>query len=130
MKKLQITKYRFLNWLISDKDDVEYWGNRFIHELKSNGEIAITVEELFEARDELPSHLFEDQLDDKEIFEGKDIPIERIELTTIDWTEELKRCKEDPLYFFSNYFTINGRQPTDIEKERAKRTLKMIGNGE
>lgn len=26
--------------------------------------------------------------------------------------EEIKKCKESPYYFYTNYFTVNGQRPT------------------
>lgn len=72
-KKYTITKKKFLDWLFSDIEDWEYWGFRWIKEMKEYGEVAITVEELFEQRDSLPGHLF--CLDDID-----EIPINKVEL--------------------------------------------------
>ena len=42
-KKYKLTKKRFADWLFSDSDDVEYWGRRFVSELRDEGEYSITV---------------------------------------------------------------------------------------
>ena len=37
--------------------------------------------------------------------------------------EEIQKCKEDPVYFYETYFTINGKKPpklTDMQKEVLK----------
>lgn len=34
--------------------------------------------------------------------------------------EEMKRCSEDPYYFFMNYWTINGKKPTISREEYEK----------
>jgi hypothetical protein len=77
-----ITKKEFLSWLISDIDDVKYWGGRFIKDLKKQGRIAITAEELFHERATLPGHLFKDQFRDGfEYLEEEDISIRIIKMT-------------------------------------------------
>ena len=34
------------------------------------------------------------------------------------WEEEYKRCQEDPVYFYENYFLINGEKPVVTDKDR------------
>lgn len=58
-KKYKLTKKRFVDWLFSDDDDVEYWGTRFISELRDEGELSITLQEIFDERDEVPAHILE-----------------------------------------------------------------------
>ena len=117
-KDYSITKKQFLTWLISDSDDTEYWGKRFIEELKQNNEIAITTEELFAERAELPAHLFNEGDDG-------DIPISEIELTHTSWEEEYEKCVRYPIYFFENYCTINGSKPSTATIRR----LNLVYNG-
>lgn len=38
-KKYKLTKKRFADWLFSDSDDVEYWGRRFVNELRDEENI-------------------------------------------------------------------------------------------
>lgn len=78
-RKYQITKQGFLAWLISDVDDVKYWGDRFIKDLKTDNKIAVTVHELFHERETLPGWLFRNQVEnEEELYE--DIPIKDIDL--------------------------------------------------
>ena len=58
-KKYKLTKKRFADWLFSDSDDVEYWGRRFVSELRDEGEYSITLQEIFDERDEVPAHILE-----------------------------------------------------------------------
>ncbi len=58
-KKYKLTKKRFANWLFSDSDDVEYWGRRFVSELRDNGEYSITLQEIFDERDEIPIYILD-----------------------------------------------------------------------
>jgi hypothetical protein len=125
-KKYKITKKKFLDYLLNDVDDMEYWGNRWIQEMKQYGEISITVEELFAERGQLPFYLFED--DYPELV--GDIDVEDIELVHTDWKEEYDRCKEQPMYFFENYVEINGERPSPeiIEKLRKYYETKVLKN--
>ena len=34
-KKYKLKKKRFVDWLFSDSDDIQYWGARLIKELKN-----------------------------------------------------------------------------------------------
>lgn len=82
-KRFKITQADFLNWLISDTDDIKYWGKRFTRELLESNEIQVTTQQLFDERSELPGHLFTKYFDEAEIFsdaDSRDIPIEKIEL--------------------------------------------------
>ena len=54
MKKYKLKKERFLEWIFSDRDDIEYWGRRFVKDLTKEHKINFTLQELFEERDELP----------------------------------------------------------------------------
>jgi|5_EtaG_2_1085323.scaffolds.fasta_scaffold107969_2 hypothetical protein len=62
-KKYKLTKQRFADWLFSDSDDVEYWGRRFVNELRDEGEYSITLQEIFDERDEVPVHILENYSD-------------------------------------------------------------------
>ena len=54
MKKYKLKKERFLDWMFSDRDDIEFWGNYFVNQLREKGTITYTTQNLFEERDELP----------------------------------------------------------------------------
>jgi|TARA_R110002020_G_scaffold119205_7_gene272071 hypothetical protein len=58
-KKYKLKKKRFADWLFADSDDVEYWGRRFVSELRDEGEYNITLQEIFDERDEVPVHILE-----------------------------------------------------------------------
>ena len=58
-KKYKLKKKRFVDWLFSDSDDIQYWGARLIKELKSEGEFNITLQDMFDERDEIPIHILE-----------------------------------------------------------------------
>ena len=58
-KKYKLTKKRFADWLFSDSDDIDYWGRRFVSELIDEGEYSITLQEIFDERDEIPAHILE-----------------------------------------------------------------------
>jgi len=38
--------------------------------------------------------------------------------------EEMEKCMADPVYFYENYFTINGKKPGPMAEE-SKRALRM-----
>ena len=59
-KKYKLKKKAFANWMFADRDDIEYWGNRFINELIDEGEYTITLQEIFDERDDVPAHILED----------------------------------------------------------------------
>ena len=58
-KKYKLKKKRFADWLFSDSDDVEYWGRRLVSELRDEGEYSITLQEIFDERDEVPYYILE-----------------------------------------------------------------------
>ena len=62
-KKYKVTKKAFANWMFSDRDDCRYWGNRFINELIDEGKCSITLQEIFDERDEVPVHILENYHD-------------------------------------------------------------------
>ena len=62
-KKYKLKKKRFADWLFSDSDDVEYWGRRFVSELRDEGEYSITLQEIFDERDSVPSFILENYND-------------------------------------------------------------------
>jgi hypothetical protein len=62
-KKYKLTKKRFVDWIFSNSDDVEYWGRRLISELRDEGEYSITLQEIFDERDEVPAHILENYHD-------------------------------------------------------------------
>jgi dynactin complex subunit len=57
--KYKLKKSRFLNYMFSDFDDTKYWGTYFLNELKQNGKIEYTVEQMLSERDELPLYIME-----------------------------------------------------------------------
>ena len=63
-KKYKLKKIRFVDWLFSDSDDIQYWGARLIKELKNEGEFNITLQEImFDERDSVPSFILENYND-------------------------------------------------------------------
>ena len=62
-KKYNVTTKEFTDWLFSDSDDVEYWGRRFVNELRDEGEYSITLQEIFDERDEVPVYILENYSD-------------------------------------------------------------------
>lgn len=81
--KFKLKRKEFINWLISDLEDIEYFGNRLRKELIETGSCTITAEELFNERDSIPGFLLEDQMTSNEIYEGLDtqeVPIEEVKL--------------------------------------------------
>ena len=62
-KKYKLTKKRFADWLFSDSYDVEYWGRRFVSELRDEGEYSITLQEIFDEIDEVPVYILENYHD-------------------------------------------------------------------
>ena len=57
MKKYKLKKSRFLDWMFSDSDDIQYWGGYLLNEFKENGKIDYTIDEMLSERDELPRWL-------------------------------------------------------------------------
>lgn len=43
----------------------------------------------------------------------------------MDWEKELEKCKKDQVYFFENYFLINGQKPTKQQVENMDYYLKL-----
>lgn len=62
-KKYKLKKKRFVDWLFSDSDDIQCWGARLFNSLKSEGEFNITLQEVFEERDSVPSFILENYND-------------------------------------------------------------------
>lgn len=75
--KYTLKKKRFIEWVIDDYDDVAYWGNRVREDLINEGECKITLEEMLDDRDCIPSFMLEeytdDWLDDDDFEEDVDI---------------------------------------------------------
>jgi hypothetical protein len=57
--KYKLEKSRFLNWMFNDSDDQKYWGTHFLNELKENGKIEYSVEQMLNERDELPMYIMQ-----------------------------------------------------------------------
>ena len=79
-KKYKLTKKRFADWLFSDSDDVEYWGRRFVSELRDEGEYSITLQEIFDERDEVPVYILENYDDDVFDSQFPEVCITEVEL--------------------------------------------------
>ena len=77
MYKYKLTKKRFADWLFSDSDDVEYWGRRFVSELRGEGECSITLQEIFDERDEIPAYILDN-------YSGDDDEVSITEVELID----------------------------------------------
>ena len=77
-KKYKLTKQRFADWLFSDSDDVEYWGRRFVSELRDEGEYSITLQEIFDERDEIPVHILDGYIEQGIL--GSEVCITEVEL--------------------------------------------------
>ena len=75
-KKLyNLKKSRFLDWMFSDFDDIQYWGGYLLNEFKENGKIEYTIEDMLAERDVLPVWIMEgNQLEymDEEMIEDMD----------------------------------------------------------
>ena len=52
-----VTKQTFLNWFISDKDDIHYLGNLVRNNLYSSGQSIITIESLFNQCEYIPENI-------------------------------------------------------------------------
>jgi hypothetical protein len=78
-KKYKLTKKAFANWIFADRDDCRYWGNRFINELMDEGECSITLQEIFDERDEVPAHILENYPQD-DGFDYTEVCITEVEL--------------------------------------------------
>lgn len=66
MSKYTLKKQRFIEWLIDDHTDRVYFGRRFCNELIKDHKINVTLEELFNERDVIPSYILveADEIDD------------------------------------------------------------------
>jgi len=42
--------------------------------------------------------------------------------------EEMQKCKEDPVYFYENYFLIDGEKPPKLHKSQ-KNNLRVMASG-
>ena len=64
--KYTLKKQRFIEWLIDDHEDRVYFGRRFCNELIKDHKINVTLEELFNERDVIPSYILveADEIDD------------------------------------------------------------------
>jgi len=63
-EKKKILASRFINWFISDEEDLIYWGSRMLEDLKKQGSFSCTVKTLFENSDYIPSYITEDDDED------------------------------------------------------------------
>ena len=79
-KKLyKLKKLRFLDWMFSDADDIQYWGGYLLNEFKKKGRIDYTIEEMLAERDELPMWIMEgknlDYMDEEMIEDMNEIEL-------------------------------------------------------
>ena len=76
MKKYKLKKQKFINYMFSEIDDLNYWSQIWLSDFKSNYKIDFTVQELFDSTVELPLY----------IMEGHENNLD-------DYTEELDKIK-------------------------------------
>jgi len=79
-KKLyKLKKSRFLDWMFSDFDDIQYWGGYLLEMFRENGKIDYTIEEMLSERDELPMWIMEgkhlDYMDEEMIEDMNEIEL-------------------------------------------------------
>jgi len=70
-QKFTLRKKRFIEWLIDDHEDIQYFGHRFRSDLLSEGKVQVTIQELFNERDTIPVFLLEEY--DELINEDEDV---------------------------------------------------------
>lgn len=71
--KYTLRKKRFIEWLIDDHKDTQYFGERFRKDLLSEGKVQVTIKELFNERNTIPVYLLEeydDEMEEKHIIDG------------------------------------------------------------
>jgi hypothetical protein len=75
--KYKLEKSRFLNWMFNDSDDQKYWGTYFLNELKQNGKIEYSVEQMLNERDELPMYIMHgcDEMIDEMVYDMNEIEL-------------------------------------------------------
>jgi hypothetical protein len=75
--KYKLEKSRFLNWMFNDSDDQKYWGTYFLNELKQNGKIEYSVEQMLNERDELPMYIMQgcDEMIDEMVYDMNEIEL-------------------------------------------------------
>ena len=66
-KRYTITRKRFAEWMFSDHEDIQYWGNRFIQDLIEHNQISYTLDDLYDERDSLPAWLVDEDSEEDEI---------------------------------------------------------------
>lgn len=66
-KRYTITRKRFAEWMFSDHEDIQYWGNRFIQDLIEHNQISYTLDDMYEERDSLPAWLVDEDSEEDEI---------------------------------------------------------------
>ena len=75
----KLKKSRFLDWMFSDFDDIQYWGGYLLNEFKKKGRIDYTIEEMLAERDELPMWIMEgkdlDYMDEEMIEDMNEIEL-------------------------------------------------------
>ena len=71
--KYTLRKKRFIELLIDDHKDTQYFGERFRKDLLSEGKVQVTIKELFNERNTIPVYLLEeydDEMEEKHIIDG------------------------------------------------------------
>jgi len=69
-KKYTITTKEFIEWLISDEEDVHEYGMRLFKQLRDTGRATFSGRALFREVESLPGHLFRDQMTESDVFLG------------------------------------------------------------
>jgi hypothetical protein len=75
--KYKLEKSRFLICIFNDSDDQKYWGTYFLNELKQNGKIEYSVEQMLNERDELPMYIMHgcDEMIDEMVYDMNEIEL-------------------------------------------------------
>jgi hypothetical protein len=63
--------------MFNDSDDQKYWGTHFLNELKENGKIEYSVEQMLNERDELPMYIMQgyDEMIDEMVYDMNEIEL-------------------------------------------------------
>jgi len=85
MSKVKLKESAFLDWLFSDQDDINTFGRNMISELRANGFVKETVQNLLDCCGYVPGFICEDEPD------GEFDP-ENVELISEREKEECYKC--------------------------------------